>query len=210
MGTAENIGTPAAMRLRARRLYYFNRARRIGDLVAFADIADWLAIVPGSLDRDEDRRKRAFIDLRDAIWNGEFGPVTKPALFWLPHPPPTVSVGRYPLRLYPANLLAIPDLLTDLSAPRAMMRRWCETRRIPLPPVLHTAPPAVAARPAPRTDSTVEAAFEAWRRTYPHDRQPTRREADQWAKDNNHLTTAVRALHAALEKPAGRPRKRAG
>ena len=65
--------TPQQTRLRARRAVRFDHIVKRFDLVAFSEIADWLAHEPGSIDRNGRRRAQALDDLRSALGHGEVG-----------------------------------------------------------------------------------------------------------------------------------------
>ncbi len=132
-------GRPLAIQ----RGWWFSRAIQRLDLVSLAEVADWYARSPGSLDRDEARRAQAHVELEYGIAHGEFGPAVKPLVAYLPRPVPLDRRGRFPLRLTKEQIAYMRQVglpvIADLFAPRPLAVRWCVSREIPIPPWLDVA-----------------------------------------------------------------------
>jgi hypothetical protein len=135
------VRPPDEVRWRARRGFRFARIAERFDLVAFRDVADWLAREPGGIDRSEDRRRQALADLRRAVSDGEFGPPHKPVIAYMPR----VALRDLPLRVNAAQIeiccTAENDIISDIWAPRALVARWFTAYGLNAPPWL-TGPPA--------------------------------------------------------------------
>jgi hypothetical protein len=135
-------------RLQARRRARFPQIVERLDLIPFDEIADWCARKPGSVERHEELRNQAYRDLKQSILRGEFGPVQKPTIAYLPRIPLADYPGRLTLRLTGGQLLALGDLaVTDLWAPRRLCIRWLTEHQIPLPPRLMAFPREADWRP---------------------------------------------------------------
>jgi hypothetical protein len=129
--------TAAQKRLQARRRARFPQIVEWLDLIPFDEIADWCARKPGSVERHEELRNQAYRDLKQSILRGEFGPVQKPTIAYLPRIPLADYPGRLTLRLTGGQLLVLGDLaVTDLWAPRRLCIRWLTEHQIPVPPWL--------------------------------------------------------------------------
>jgi hypothetical protein len=125
---------------RWRRAVRFERLRKNFDLVPFADMADWCARKPGSLDRDEAAHPQAYRDLEKSVTDGEFGPPEKPHVAYLPNPPHGDHPGRFPLRL-PAYQIVDLKRVADLWTSRALCARWFTSRGYDMPSWLVATPP---------------------------------------------------------------------
>lgn len=128
----DNIAT-----LRSRRGIWFEKIRRWFDLVSFSDLADCLARVPGRLGRDDHQRVAGLTDLRDAVLSGAFGAREKLGVVYLP-PPHGEHPGRLPLRLTQWQVRNLTngwgvEHAAHLWAPRAVAKRWFETRGFSYP-----------------------------------------------------------------------------
>ncbi len=122
------------------------RVKKRFDLVSLQRVADWIARPRGDLMPDDERRKQAYDDLRQAIADGEFGPQEKPGVAFFA----AASMGRLlplttiaapaglRLRMTPrvAAILALAGLepLSEAWAPRASIIKWYAARQHLLPP----------------------------------------------------------------------------
>jgi hypothetical protein len=120
-----------------RRARWYDYIRRRFDLVSFGDLADWIATIPGGVDRNEARRTQALLDFKQSIARGEFGARDKRCIPWLPKPPRTDMIGRLCIRLNYGQIVGMGDtVIADLWATSALCQKWLEARQIALPPWL--------------------------------------------------------------------------
>lgn len=173
------------VQFRARQAYRFGRVIERFDLVSFREVADWLARAPGSVDRNEDRRHQALDDLRRAVSDGEFGPLDKPAIVYMP---------RVPLRGRRLRVNAVQielcragpnDITADLWAPRAFVARWFASYRLDPPPWLGQ-PSVISAVPAHRggRPAKVPAVLTAWFAQQTPDQLRAGKLAERFVADN--------------------------
>jgi hypothetical protein len=116
-----------------RRLRQMERNIRWLDLVSFEEMADWYAMAPGSLSRDEGRREQAWRDLLDAAGRGEFGPPDRPTLAYLS--PTAMHEGwRTRVRVRSAHICALSPSVVFTTKPLAAA--WFTSRQLLSPPWL--------------------------------------------------------------------------
>jgi hypothetical protein len=152
-----------------RRAKWFDYIVRRFDLVAFRDLADWIATEAGGVSRNEAHREQALIDLKDSIKRGEFGPAhERRCIPWLQKPPRSDMLGKLCLRLNYGQIVGQGASVTpDLYAARALCLKWLEARQLRLPPWLkHPEPPAGEPVAAPIEGAGAELSTEG--RPKPH------------------------------------------
>jgi hypothetical protein len=115
------------------RLRQMERNIRWLDLVSFEVMADWYAMVPGSLSRDDGRREQACRDLLDAASRGEFGPPDRPTLAYL-SPAAMHESWRSRVRIQPAQARVLAPSVVFTT--KTLAAQWFTTRQLPLPPWL--------------------------------------------------------------------------
>jgi hypothetical protein len=135
-----------------------SRQIRTHDWVSLDAIADWCARKPGDIERDELRRRRAYLDLQHSIVHGEFSKGDRVQVVFLPPLPPSHALR---LRLNENYIRAhtgtsLHSTLDMCWAPRELCLNWLEARGIAPPPWLLPNPTLLKAEPtqAPSTELT--------------------------------------------------------
>jgi hypothetical protein len=142
----------SAIRIR-RSIRMSNLITRLS-LISFKAIANACARKPGGVERDETLREQAYRDLEQSVLEGEFGPIEKPMVAYLPEVPHGDHPGRFPLRLTSGQLIRLREfnIVADLWAPRHLCVRWFKENRIPVPPWLADPPSGARWRSPARTE----------------------------------------------------------
>ena len=207
--------------IEVRRARWFSFIIDRFDLIAVVDLADWIAIVPTSVTRDEVKRRQSLADFETAIMQGEFGSPDKPDVIVLTRPPRGDLPGRITLRPAARYIYACRkhgrELILDMFTTKPLASAFFEAHQLLQPPWLKTSDAKLAAKAAPesshpppskhRTSSKAAAKsrYDSWVKGKPA--YPTKVEADAWAKRNYFPTTYIRALHReAGKRQPGRPK----
>jgi hypothetical protein len=134
---------------------FIRRQWQVRDWINFAEVADFCAREAGSIAPDEGKRTRAYEELADAIIKGEFDKDGRSRVFFL-HPSSTKVRMTWETLADVIQFNLDGDLgrerLAHCWAPRAMMERFFEKRRLPRSPALF-APRPSALEPATRQSS---------------------------------------------------------
>ena len=184
--------------------------------VRFDRLADWIAQKAGGIDRNEELRERALLELEQSILDGEFGPVHRPTVRYLPE---ARARGEAARAARFTGVQAIIDLrrmgrpvAADLFTTRPLALAWFHARQITPPPwlkrddrqpvtiegeVVQEVPalPAAPARTPKRSGGKVEAEFKAWAAA--QNPYPSKRKAETWAQECNVSTTLARKWQSA-------------
>jgi hypothetical protein len=207
----------------------FHRARRFAglirrfDLVPFADLADWYARTPGSIQRNEEVRLQTIKDLENAVMRGEFGPATKPGVVYLPPYALDRSPGRRSPTLRPTGpQIAVMRNLYGMSmgenlwAPRGACRQWAKVRELQLPPwLLRVKAAAPPSRRQPKKQISVDRVVAFMQQLARARKRPIGRDEAIDAAcsrkglncDRQTARAAYQSLDQELRNPPHRPRK---
>jgi hypothetical protein len=184
-----------------RRAKWFDYACRRFDLVSFGELADWIARDPGSVTRNEERRKQALIDLEASVARGEFGPADeRRCIPWFPKPP---RIDTKCLQLNYGQIVGMKGfsgavgVTPDLHVSRALCVKWLEARQISVPPWL-SAPIIPTNRPAQQTvDEWLLDYFQKARRA---GKSPPKRDLDAFPACRVEIGATVIQMRDAMKK----------
>jgi hypothetical protein len=159
----------AILQVKMRRAKWFEYTQRRFDLVSLDQLADWCSRESGGFERSESRRAAAFLDLFNAIQNGEFGSGSWPALAHLPAVVPTYD--KFPLRLSLGQISILHaqghNPVADLWAPRSLCVTWIKARKLDLPPWLGIPDQSQTPYVQPTTTANAPPVFD-FTKTYAH------------------------------------------
>jgi hypothetical protein len=145
---------------------FIRRQWQVRDWINFGDVADFCARETGSITPDEEKRARAYDELADALIKGEFDRDDRSRVLYL-HPSSKKArmTWEWFSDVFRFNIdgnRGQSEFLPYCWAPRAMMERFFEKRRLP------TSPAFFAPRPGAREPATRKSCPKNARSAPPH------------------------------------------
>ncbi len=199
-------------------------------LVSFADIADWYALVPGSLARDEVRREDALRELLTSARLGEFGPPDRPSIAYI-SAVAMHDTWRSRIRLYAHQMTCISP--GNVFTTKPLAAKWFAVRQQPPPPWLNGTSPAteiktiegelagpdkaeapMLAPPASSSKRPGQAAVDSWMLSFyrgaaERGEPPPKREEDAFPQCAKSIGASDRQMRVAMKNvPAEHKRRR--